>query len=73
MKNAPLVNKSLKKTKSKSLIKQIFRELLDLTTIFNAIISLTATKTVYHTGATIYKDVTDTQAIIAIIDSFPTL
>ena len=56
MKHAPFVDKFFKKVKSRSLIKQAFKELLYIIVIFIVIIIFNI-EIVYYIDVIIYKDV----------------
>ena len=68
LKDAPLAERPLKKTKSKSLIKKAFKELMCVIAAFSAAISIK--ETVYFTDATVYEDTIATEAIIKVIEVF---
>ena len=72
IKNAPLADKSFKKAKTRSFIKQAFRKLLKLTAAFDTVTSASI-ETIHHTDTTIYGDASVTQAIAVVADSFPNL
>ena len=68
LKDASLAERSLKKVKSKSLIKKTFKELMCAVVIFNAVIFIK--KTIYFTDVTIYEDTIAIEAIVKVVEVF---
>lgn len=70
LKNAFMIEKLIKKIKSKFLIKRIFQKLLCIIAIFNIEIIIIAIKIKHHINVMIYNNVIIIQIIIDVIKAF---
>ena len=71
MKHVTLTEKSLKKVRSKFLIKKVFKRLICAVAVFSAIIFIK--KTIYFIDVTIYEDMIAIAKITKVIEAFSSL
>ena len=71
MKHVTLIEKSLKKVRSKFLVKKTFKGLICAIAVFSAVIFIK--ETVYFTDVTIYKDMITIAKITKVIEVFSSL